>query len=74
MTCAGCPPPGSRSSPGEVAGLVVTDDRLTGIRLSDGTVHAREILYAAPRPRPRNDLLITLGAELRARPRSAATR
>ncbi|MGV9757055.1 NAD(P)/FAD-dependent oxidoreductase [Streptomyces tricolor] len=54
--------------PGEVADLVVTDDRLTGIRLSDGTVHAREILYAAPRPVPRNDLLIALGAELRETP------
>ncbi|MFG2352767.1 NAD(P)/FAD-dependent oxidoreductase [Streptomyces sp. NPDC048521] len=50
--------------PGRVAELVVADDRLTGIRLADGTVHDREVLYAAPRPVPNNDLLVRLGAQL----------
>ncbi|MFG3026089.1 NAD(P)/FAD-dependent oxidoreductase [Streptomyces sp. NPDC048254] len=55
---------GVRVVPGEVAGLRVEDDRLTGVRLSDGGVHAREALFVAPRPVPRNDLLVGLGAEL----------
>jgi thioredoxin reductase len=54
--------------PGEVAELVVTGDRLTGVRLADGTVHDREVLYAAPRALPANDLLVRLGAELRETP------
>lgn len=54
--------------PGEVAGLVTDGDRLTGVRLADGTVHDREVLYAAPRAVPHNDLLIRLGAELRETP------
>lgn len=55
--------------PGEVAGLVVEDDRLTGIRLAGdtsagaGTVHAREALFVAPRAVPQTDLLARLGAE-----------
>ncbi|MEV8604230.1 NAD(P)/FAD-dependent oxidoreductase [Streptomyces griseoviridis] len=54
--------------PGEVAGLDVTDDRLTGVRLADGTVHERSVLFAAPRPVPRGELLAKLGAELRETP------
>ncbi|MFF8864265.1 NAD(P)/FAD-dependent oxidoreductase [Streptomyces sp. NPDC015139] len=54
--------------PGRVEELVVADDRLTGVRLADGTVHEREVLYAAPRAVPRNDLLVRLGAELRDTP------
>ncbi|MFF3191775.1 NAD(P)/FAD-dependent oxidoreductase [Streptomyces misionensis] len=54
--------------PGEVAGLVVADDRLTGVRLADGTVHDRAVLYTAPRPVPRNELFVRLGAELRETP------
>ncbi|MEV4789156.1 NAD(P)/FAD-dependent oxidoreductase [Streptomyces tuirus] len=50
--------------PGEVAGLVVEDDRLTGIRLADGTEHARSVLFLAPRAVPRTGLLESLGAEL----------
>ncbi|MEU0117957.1 NAD(P)/FAD-dependent oxidoreductase [Streptomyces bobili] len=48
--------------PGEVAGLAVEDDRLTGVRLGDGSVHAREALFVAPRAVPRTDLLARLGA------------
>ncbi|MFB8245051.1 NAD(P)/FAD-dependent oxidoreductase [Streptomyces sp. NPDC055952] len=54
--------------PGEVAGLVVEDDRLTGVRLADGTVHARSVLFAGPRPVPRTGLLERLGAELHETP------
>ncbi|MEU8690402.1 NAD(P)/FAD-dependent oxidoreductase [Streptomyces sp. NPDC048665] len=54
--------------PGRVTGLVVADDRLTGVRLADRTVHERVVLYAAPRAVPRDDLLIELGAELRETP------
>ncbi|MFF8972714.1 NAD(P)/FAD-dependent oxidoreductase [Streptomyces sp. NPDC014995] len=50
--------------PGEVAGVVVEDDRITGVRLTDGTVHARETLFVAPRAVPRTDLLRRLGAEM----------
>jgi thioredoxin reductase len=54
--------------PGEVAGLVVDDDRLTGVRLPDGTVHAREVLFVAPRAVPQTGLLERLGAELQETP------
>jgi thioredoxin reductase len=54
--------------PGKVAGLRVAEDRLTGIRLEDGTVHDHEVLYAAPRAVPNNELLVRLGAELRETP------
>ncbi|MGW2049812.1 NAD(P)/FAD-dependent oxidoreductase [Streptomyces sp. NPDC001858] len=50
--------------PGEVAGLVVEDDRLTGVRLGDGRVHEREVLFVAPRAVPQTDLLSRLGAEM----------
>lgn len=60
--------------PGAVAELVIADDRLTGVRLAGGapsgggTVHGLEVLYAAPRAVPNNDLLVALGAELRRTP------
>ena len=50
--------------PGEVAELVVSDDRLTAVRLADGRVFAREVLFTAPRAVPRSGLLERLGAEL----------
>ncbi|MFF7547734.1 NAD(P)/FAD-dependent oxidoreductase [Streptomyces canus] len=53
---------------GEVAELVVTDDRLTGVRLEDGTTHAREVVFTAPRAVPQNGLLQRLGAELQETP------
>jgi thioredoxin reductase len=59
---------GVRVVPGEVAGLVVEDDRLAGVRLADDTLHAREALFVAPRAVPRNELLERLGAELRDTP------
>ncbi|MCO4699835.1 NAD(P)/FAD-dependent oxidoreductase [Streptomyces sp. NPDC096538] len=50
--------------PGEVAGLVAEDDRLTGVRMSDGTVHPRSVLFVGPRPVPQTGLLERLGAEM----------
>ncbi|MFJ4468599.1 NAD(P)/FAD-dependent oxidoreductase [Streptomyces sp. NPDC089424] len=54
--------------PGEVEGLVVENDRLTGVRLADGTVHDREVVFTAPRAVPRTGLLERLGAELNETP------
>ena len=59
---------GVKVVPGEVAELVVEDDRLTGLRLTDGTRHAREVVFTAPRALPQTDLLERLGAELRETP------
>jgi thioredoxin reductase len=56
---------GVKVVPGKVAGLVTEDDRLAGVRLADGTVHARA---AAPRAVPRPGLLEKLGAELHETP------
>ncbi|MFK4067178.1 NAD(P)/FAD-dependent oxidoreductase [Streptomyces sp. NPDC029674] len=53
---------------GEVAGLVVEDDRLTGVRLADGRVFPRSVLFVAAKPVPRDGLLTALGAELRDTP------
>lgn len=50
--------------PGEVAELVVDADRLTGVRLADGSTHDRSVLFVAPRAVPRTGLLERLGAEL----------
>ncbi|MGW5252562.1 NAD(P)/FAD-dependent oxidoreductase [Streptomyces sp. NPDC004012] len=49
---------------GEVAELVAEEDRLTGVRLADGTVHDRSVLFVAPRAVPRTGLFERLGAEL----------
>ncbi|MGW0864794.1 NAD(P)/FAD-dependent oxidoreductase [Streptomyces sp. NPDC002611] len=54
--------------PGEVAGLVVEDDRLTGVRLADGSTHARSALFVAPHAVPQTGLLERLGAELQETP------
>ncbi|MFB7512158.1 NAD(P)/FAD-dependent oxidoreductase [Streptomyces sp. NPDC056144] len=54
---------------GEVAGLVVEDDALTGVRLADGRTVPREVLFAAAaRFTPRDGVLRQLGAELRDTP------
>ncbi|MFF8835356.1 NAD(P)/FAD-dependent oxidoreductase [Streptomyces sp. NPDC015130] len=50
---------------GEVAGLVVEDDRLTGVRLADGRVVDRSVVFVgADRLAPRDGVLRQLGAEL----------
>ncbi|WP_156725158.1 NAD(P)/FAD-dependent oxidoreductase [Streptomyces apocyni] len=48
---------------GEVGGLVVEDDQLTGVRMADGRVFPRTAMFAAPRLVPRDTLLTALGAE-----------
>jgi len=48
---------------GEVAGLVVEDDRLTGVRLVSGEVVTREFVVVTPRFTARSELLTTLGLE-----------
>ncbi|MET9971487.1 NAD(P)/FAD-dependent oxidoreductase [Streptomyces sp. NPDC006356] len=59
---------GVKVVPGAVAGLVIEDDRLKGVRLADGTEHAREVLFVAPRAVPQTDLLEKLGAEMQETP------
>ncbi|MGA5358552.1 NAD(P)/FAD-dependent oxidoreductase [Streptomyces purpurascens] len=54
--------------PGEVTGLLVEDDRLTGVRLAGGTTHARSVLFVAPHAVPQTGLLEQLGADLRETP------
>ncbi|MFG2133476.1 NAD(P)/FAD-dependent oxidoreductase [Streptomyces sp. NPDC048751] len=53
---------------GEVAELLVESDRLTGVRLADGTTHDRAVVFVAPRAVPQTGLLQPLGAELRETP------
>jgi thioredoxin reductase len=48
---------------GKVAGVVVEDDRLVGVRLADGTVIARTALFVSPFFRATGDLLTALGVE-----------
>ncbi|MEV7990878.1 NAD(P)/FAD-dependent oxidoreductase [Streptomyces sp. NPDC086077] len=59
---------GVKVVPGEVEGLVVENDRLTGVRLADGTAHDREVVFTAPRAVARTALLERLGAELNETP------
>ena len=47
--------------PGEVAAVEITDDRLTGVRLRDGSVTAVQALAVASRMVARGDLLAGLG-------------
>ncbi|MGW3355508.1 NAD(P)/FAD-dependent oxidoreductase [Streptomyces bungoensis] len=54
--------------PGEVAEVLADGDRLTGVRLTEGAVHEREVLYVAPRAVPRGDLLVRLGARMQETP------
>jgi thioredoxin reductase len=54
---------------GIVESLVVTDDRLTGVRLDDGTVVTRRALVVAPRFVARSRVLESLGLRPTAGPR-----
>ncbi len=47
---------------------MVDHDRLTGVRLADGTAHDRSVLFVAPRPVPQIGLFERLGAELNETP------
>jgi thioredoxin reductase len=53
---------------GEVTGVVVEDDRLTGVRLADATTVAREALFVAPFFRANSRLLAALGATIETGP------
>ncbi|MDX3452804.1 NAD(P)/FAD-dependent oxidoreductase [Streptomyces sp. ME02-8801-2C] len=55
---------GVKVVPGEVECLTSDAGRVTGVRLRNGTTHARETVFVAPRAVPRNALFETLGAEL----------
>ncbi|MFJ7769919.1 NAD(P)/FAD-dependent oxidoreductase [Streptomyces sp. NPDC097107] len=59
---------GVKVVPGAVAGLRVEDDRLTGVKLADGTAHDRSVVFVGPRAAPRTGLMERLGAELRETP------
>lgn len=52
---------GVRVVPGEVTGLEVADDRLTGVRLGSGELVARQALVVGPAFTARADLLAGLG-------------
>jgi thioredoxin reductase len=47
---------------GQVARLVVSDDRLTGVELDNGGVVRRTAVFVRPRMVPSSDVLTTLGA------------
>ncbi|WP_426367577.1 NAD(P)/FAD-dependent oxidoreductase [Streptomyces sp. E-08] len=60
---------GVRVVTGEVTGLAVEDDRLTGVRLADGRIVPRAVVFvAARRLAARDAVLRELGAELRETP------
>lgn len=54
-----------RIAPGKVAGLVVENDTLTGVRLADGSVTPRQAVFVggAITPVPRDHILRELGAK-----------
>ena len=53
---------------GEVAGLVITNDRLSGVRLRSGQVVSRTAVFAGPFLRARDAVLTALGAEVQHTP------
>ena len=59
---------GVRLVPGLVDSLEVAGDRLTGVRLQDGTVVARQALVVAPRMVARSEVLRSLGLRPTAHP------
>jgi thioredoxin reductase len=52
---------GIRIVPGEVASVEIADDRITGVRLGDGTVISRSVVVVAPRMVARAGFLAGLG-------------
>jgi thioredoxin reductase len=64
---------GIRVVDGEVAGLVVTDDRLTGVRLASGQTFTAQAIIVAPRFTARSGVLAGLGVEAVEHPRGVGT-
>jgi thioredoxin reductase len=58
---------------GEVASLVVADDRLTGVRLRTDVVIPRQALVVAPRFAANADILVSLGLDVTAHPSGIGT-
>jgi len=58
---------------GKVESLVVRDDALTGVAMSDGRVHPTEALVVAPTFTARAGLLVGLGLELTQHPMGVGT-
>ncbi|MDQ3612222.1 MAG: NAD(P)/FAD-dependent oxidoreductase [Actinomycetota bacterium] len=58
---------------GEVADVVVTDDRLTGVRLATGEVKAVQVLVVGPRFVARDGVLVSLGIEAVEHPMGVGT-
>jgi thioredoxin reductase len=48
---------------GDAEALVICDDELRGVRMSDGRIVARDALFVPPRFVPNNQLLLGLGCE-----------
>jgi thioredoxin reductase len=49
---------------GDIAQLVVDDDRLCGVQMNDGCVVPRDVLFVPPRFVPNSRLLVDLGCEV----------
>ena len=58
---------------GEVAEVVVTDDRLTGVRLASGEVIATQVVVVGPRFVARDGVLVSLGIEAVEHPMGVGT-
>ncbi|MGI8721176.1 MAG: methyltransferase domain-containing protein [Geodermatophilaceae bacterium] len=58
---------------GEVAGLVVTDDRLTGVRLASGEVIATQAVVVGPRFAASDGVLASLGVDAVEHPMGVGT-
>ncbi|MGE0027743.1 MAG: NAD(P)/FAD-dependent oxidoreductase [Thermoleophilia bacterium] len=65
---------GIRVEEGEVAALEVAGDRLTGVRMADGRVVARDALAIAPRMVARADVLAAVGLQAEPHPSGVGDR
>ena len=59
---------GIRVQPGEVVSVLTEEDRISGVKLEDGTVLPRQVLAVAPRMVARAGFLATLGLKPTAHP------
>jgi thioredoxin reductase len=49
---------------GSVRRVIVEEDRLCGVEMTDGRVVPRDAVFVPPRPVPNSDLLVALGASV----------